>query len=218
MKKICLRIKKNLINSVILFIMFICILMVWPFGVLHQEVEHRSGDYLHAQTMPLEIGDSMEQTFWAYGRRLKTLAFVLDYDNDAVEGNILFEIEDNKGNSVFSKEISYSDIENYVYFEVETDVLLKRFHTYKYRITNFDIMQNAPRVVYTGSRRQNAIPNLHMDFANERTDGNALTLYRWDSALTLMNGLAVIAFIGIVGFVLMDILTGKEKGCFITSI
>jgi hypothetical protein len=210
MSKVLRLVKHNLRESIIVIAMIVCIVPFTPLGSFRDDVTQRSKDVGHAFTDELEPGMSVTQYFVAKYSDLESIEFVVYYDGDVKDGNLLFELLDSDDNLLFVKEISYCYVENYTYDGVETDLKLKRFHTYKYRITNMDIVENVPKVVYETDRRKDAAPNRSMEFDGKVTEGNLLTRYVWNAPIAWYHVLSVAACIGVVGFTLMK-LTKTEK-------
>lgn len=193
-------------------IMIFCLLPFWPLGLVREVEEERSGDSGHGVTEEMIPGTGMIQTFRAEHSQLKKLDFVLNYDeSQGREGTILFELLDEKDGIVYQEEIPYSQIDQYTYHTVSLDIELKKHHIYKYCLTNLDITENIPRVVYTVEEQMHAAPNREMTFAGETVDGQSLTRYTWNRPLRYYNVMAVAGLIGCAGFTLTELAGQKGK-------
>lgn len=221
MKKLCIWIKgiaitkwfqhTTWVQKGILFLMVMCIIPFWPLGLVREEVQQLSGSESHAWTGAIEPGMTVTQAFQASHGRLLSLEIVLDYDvSQVLEGNLLFEILDAEDNILYQQKIPYDQIDNYAYYPIEMNLKLKRYHIYKYCVTNLDITENMPKAVYTVDEKMHAAPNRQMTFNGETVEGKAMTRYKWNATLRFHNLLAVAACIGVTGFTLIEIAERKK--------
>ena len=202
-------IKNNKLKSFIFALMLICVLPFWPLGVFRDSIEHRTGNSGHALTAPLKQGERVVQSFKAVRTRLTSIDFVIDFEEDLRSGSVLFEVLDPDNDVIFETVIPYSQIPGYSYCRVDVNLKLKKYRTYSYRITNIDIADNLPVIVYETDEKEDALPNNGMDFGGTAIEGNSLTRYIWDVPIRFYHILAIYACIGTVGFTVIEFLDGN---------
>ncbi|MCH5344204.1 MAG: hypothetical protein J1E64_09205 [Acetatifactor sp.] len=196
----------------ILGIMFLCMISVWPLCLVRRTREERSGDTGHLLSDGIRQGECISQTFQATESYMESLGFVLTFEEEQMrEGNIRFELWSAGGKLLCQQEIGYMWLPNYKYFDMHVDQRLKKNAIYEFRIVNVDVVENLPKVVYTNDTTVDAAPSVEMVLNRERVEGCALGKYTWKEPLDWQSILELWAFLGMAGFILMEIAQGFGK-------
>ena len=143
-------------------------------------------------TEEMQVGMNFTQTFRAKKSILGSFDYVLTFDPTLpLEGKFLVEILDEEGRDVYSREYPFNLTPDYSYCTLEVNQRLKKGAVYQLRVTNLDVTQNLPRVVYTRDADMFADNNSEMTFHGTKIAGQALTRYTWKVP---MNWLKIICY------------------------
>ncbi len=188
--------------------------MLWV-GPVHpfREVGYdHTGNDGHEITRPLEIGESITQYFRATDNNLIQLEFVVDYDERYVKtGQLKFELLDSGQNVVFAEDLDYGAMPDYKYNGPVINVRLKKGQEYSYRLTNVNITENKPGIVYTSDSESCSLKKGRVEFDGTVTEGEILTKITSNKPLTVENRLALCGCIGMIGFGAYELLNRIEK-------
>ena len=199
--------KKLLVLFVAAVVLGMCI--VHPF----KEVDSvHTGNDAHQIMRPIGVNESITQHFRATDNNLIQLEFVVDFDERyPKEGQLHFELIDAKGNILFEEMLDYGTMPDYKYNGPIINVRLKKGREYAYRITNVNITENMPCGVYTVDPDMCRLKKGKIEFAGETIEGELLTQITANKPLKTDNTMAICGSVGMVGFLLYEILTGIEK-------
>jgi hypothetical protein len=187
-------------------------LWVWPIRPFRQVDAVRSGDEGHSVTEPLEVGESITQTFRATDNNIIQLEYVLTYDETMPrEGELGFALLDSAGNVLYEETVDYAQIPNYSYSGPAVNLMLKKGRMYAYRLTNLSVTDNMPCGVYTTDAAMYGIQKGSLDIMGEKVEGELLTRITANKPLTAENTLAVWGCIGMAGFSVYEFLDRIQK-------
>lgn len=202
----------NFLQKIIIFVMLFAMISIWPLCLVRRETENRSGDQYHLISEEMTPGTVVTQSFRARERYLETVDFVLTFDEDAErKGSLLFELLSEDGEVLQSVPLNYEIISNGAYFRICTERKVKKNGVYQYRLTNVDITENLPRVMYTGEEAMYAVNNCGFTWNQQKIDGEALSRYHWKAPLDPCMILACWGILGIVGFTFFEIMGNIKK-------
>lgn len=203
--------KGKAVQGIILFVMIVCMLAVYPGKIVKRDITMRSGDLYYELTPELQPGMSSDQYFVAKQSYVKDIDFAVDTQNAKVkEGTLRFELFDAEENLLYNEEVPYSDVINRTYYSINVEMKLKRNQIYHYRITNIDVTENIPSVVYSTEESMYSEPNCGLYYEGVQQAGEALTRYVWRGALKWNHLLGIWGFIAAVGFFLCEIVASRK--------
>lgn len=190
-------------------------LWVWPVHPFREVESVHSGDVGHKLSKPLQVNESAIQYFKAPDNNLIQLEFVVDFDERYPrEGQLYFELLDSEGQAVFTETLDYAQIPDYKYYGPVINVRLKRGRQYAYRITNLNVTENQPSVVYLEKEKLFCLKKGSLEVAGEAVWGEFLTRITTNKPLDAANTLAIWGCIGMVGFGLYEVLCRMETRGF----
>lgn len=179
---------------------------MWPLCLIRDEEENRSGDSGHYFTEELQTGMSFTQNFRAEESFLGAIDYALSFDATLpLEGKFLFELADSDGKVLYSQEYPFNLTPDYSYCRIEVNQRLKKGEVYQYRLTNLDVAQNFPQVVYTQDAEMHAENNCGMTFNGEAFAGEALSQYTWEVPMDWWKILGYSGFMGIFVFTIYEL-------------
>lgn len=200
-------IKRSLIALIIA-----CMLWVWPIHPFREVVSVNSGNEGHEISKPLLVNESAVQYFKAPDNNLIQLEFVVDFDERyPKEGQLYFELLDSKGEAVFAETLDYGAMPDYKYNGPVVNVRLKKGKQYAYRITNLNVTENMPCVVYLVKEPLYCLKKGALEIAGEAVSGEFLTRITTNKPLNAANTMAIWGCIGMVGFMGYEMLARIEK-------
>ena len=172
----------------------------------------RTGNDAHQITRPIGVNESVVQYFRAADNNLIHLEFVVDFDERyPKEGQLHFELTDAKGTVLYEEMLDYGTMPDYKYNGPIINVRLKKGREYAYRITNVNVTENMPCAVYTTEPDMCGLKRGKIEFAGEIITGELLTQITANKPLKTDNTIAICGCIGMVGFLLYEVLTCIEK-------
>lgn len=198
-----------------LLVLFIvaCMLWVWPVHPFREVESVHSGNEGHEISKPLQVNESAVQYFKAPDNNLIQLEFAVDFDERyPKEGQLYFELLDSKGEAVFAETMDYAQMPDYKYNGPVINVRLKKGRQYAYRITNLNVTENMPCVVYTVKENLYCLKKGSLEIAGEAVQGEFLTRITTNKPLDGANTLAIWGCIGMIGFLAYEVLGRIEKG------
>lgn len=190
----------------ILLVLAAAISVMWPLCLVRDEVDNRTGDMGHCMTEEMQVGMNFTQTFRAKKNLLGSIDYVFTFDPTLpLEGKFLVEILDEEGRDVYSREYPFNLTPDYSFCSLEVNQRLKKGAVYQLRVTNLDVTQNLPRVVYTEDPGMFADNNGEMTFNGEEIAGQALTRYTWKIPMDWRKILCYSGFMGLFAFVAFEV-------------
>lgn len=197
-----------------LLVLFVVACMLWV-GPVHpfREVESdHTGNESHEITRPLEVNESITQYFRATDNNLIQLEFALDFDERyPKEGQLYFELLDSEGKAVYTETLDYGQMPDYTYNGPVINVRLRKGKEYAYRLTNLNVTENMPCGIYTSDPEMCSLKKGRIEFSGETMEGELLTRITSNKPLAVNNRLAIMGCIGMVGFVVYEVLSRIEK-------
>lgn len=202
----------KILKRLLIFFVAACMLWVWPVHPFREVVALRSGDEGHEISKPLGVNESVTQYFKAPDNNLIQLEFVIDFDERYPKsGEVYFELLDSNGNAVFAETMDYGQMPDYKYNGPVINVRMKRGQRYAYRLTNLNVTENMPCVVYTVKDTRYCLKKGMLEIAGEEVSGEFLTRITTNKPLDAGNTLAIWGCIGMVGFLVYELLGSLEK-------
>ncbi|MCD8326588.1 MAG: hypothetical protein LUC90_07885 [Lachnospiraceae bacterium] len=114
----------------------ICMLLIFPVGVIRASVESHNGADGRISVGPVSGGAYAEQYFIPQFRYIQEMAIALTFDEisdeDAV---ILFAIRDSAGEEVFSTSLSAAEFTSGSYYYFPVGIFLKKGQQYSWTVT-----------------------------------------------------------------------------------
>lgn len=202
----------KIIKRLLIALIVACMLWVWPVHPFREVVSVNSGNEGHEISKPLLVNESAVQYFKAPDNNLIQLEFAVDFDERyPKEGQLYFELLDSKGEAVFAETLDYGTMPDYKYNGPVINVRLKKGKQYAYRITNLNVTENMPCVVYIVKEPLYCLKRGSLEIAGETVQGEFLTRITTNKPLNAANTLAIWGCIGMVGFGAYEILAWIEK-------
>lgn len=200
------------VKRLLVLLIAACMLWVWPVHPFKEVGTERSGDDGHVISKPIEVNESIAQSFKATDNNLIQLEFVIDYDERyPKEGQLRFELLDSKGEAVFVETLDYGQMPDYKYNGPIINVRLKKGRQYTYRLTNLNVTENMPCGVYTTHSASYSLKKGTLEIAGETLEGELLTRITANKPLTTGNTLAIWGCVAMVGFGVYELLERREK-------
>lgn len=197
--------KTKIIKGALLFFIAVCMLLVWPVSIVRREVSDRSGDG-YGVTEKLGQGMSFSQHFLPKESRLKSIDFVFTFEEELPrEGEFLFEVLNEEGEAIYTGRIPYGVFINYNFYRVPVDLKLNKNKIYTYRVSNTNVTENPPRVVYTEEPSMHVEEARGMLFQDLPVEGEAMTQFVWKAPLDFVSVLASWSFLAIGGFAALEL-------------
>lgn len=197
---------KTWIQKMVIAGMIVLIAIMWPLCIVREDWSSRSGDSGHALTEELQPGMAFTQKFYAEKSYLTAIDYALEFDHTLpLEGKFLFELLDETGHVLFSTEHPFNLTPDYSYCSIEIGKWLKKGRVYEYRLTNVDVVQNLPKVIYTEDEAMHAEINCGMTFGGDAVVGEALSRYHWKVPLDWKKIVSYGSFMAIFAFVIYEL-------------
>jgi len=202
----------KIVKKLLILLVIACMLWVWPVHPFREVESVRSGNEGHEISKPLQVNESAVQYFKAPDNNLIQLEFVVDFDERyPKEGQLYFELLDSKGEAVFAESMDYAQIPDYKYNGPVINVRLKKGRQYAYRITNVNVTENMPCVVYLVKENNYCLKKGSLEISGEAVQGEFLTRITTNKPLDAANTLAIWGCIGMIGFWAYEVLGRIEK-------
>lgn len=200
------------IKALLVLVSVACMLWVGPVHPIREVGADHTGNDGHEITRPLEVNESITQYFRATDNNLIQLEFAVDFDERyPKEGQLRFELLDSEENVLFVGDLDYGAMPDYKYNGPIINVRLKKGREYSYRLTNVDITDNKPCIVYTSDSESCSLKKGRLEFDGMITEGEILTKITSNKPLAVENRLAMCGCIGMIGFGVYEMLNRIEK-------
>lgn len=194
------------IQKIVIAGLTVIVATMWPLCIIRDDYSSRSGDGGHAFTEEMQQGMVFTQNFYAEKSYLEAVDYALEFDHTMpLEGKFLFELLDEKGKVLFSTEHPFNLTPDYSYCSIEVGKRLKRGGLYQYRLTNVDVVQNLPKVIYTEEESMHAAINCGMTFGGSSVAGEALSRYHWKVPFDWKKTVSYGSFLGMFAFVIYEL-------------
>lgn len=191
----------------VLIVTLTAMLAIWPFCVILRDTEKRSGDVSHECLEPLEVGESIVQSFQPAAKRIDSLDVVFYYEEGTPrKGEILFELLDEEGQILQQTSLQYEWIPGYRYFNIYVGKKLDTSKIYQYRITNVSVTENLPVLMYTKDPEMYSGVSCGLEVNGEPAEGELLTRYQWKQSLTVRNIIALWAVFALAASMAWELL------------
>ena len=191
---------KTKISFSLFLLAFILCFCVYPLNLLRSNANISSGDTEPYSTTPaLNPGVKCTQAFIAQESYLKELSFAFSpidsLPNDTI---VTFELTDQSGNILTSKEYTSNDIVNQSYCTVSINKWLKKGALYSYTLSISGSKGNS-LVLYTTPNPVNfASGNVNLFFNGVPLEGQAYNLYSYTRPLSKKNIFCTWTFIWLI--------------------
>lgn len=200
------------LKALLVLVIVACMLWVGPVHPIREVGYDHTGNDGHEITRPLEVNESITQYFRATDNNIIQLEFAVDFDERYVkEGQLKLELMDSLGNIVFAETLDYGAMPDYKYSGPLINIRLKKGREYSYRLTNLNITENKPCIVYTSDEEACSLKKGRMEFDGTVIEGEILTKITSNKPLTTENRLALCGCIGLIGFSIYELLNRIEK-------
>ncbi len=200
------------LQKVILVLMLMAMAGIWPLCLVRQNAENRSGDFNHSFTEEMQQGMVITQNFRAEESYLKTIDYVLEFDAERpLKGEFRFELLGQDGKVLYSENVPYNLTPKYTYCGVEVKQWLHKGEIYQFRLTNVNVPENFPKLVYSNTEEMHAQNNCGLEMNGQVISGEALTRYTWKVPFDLERILAVWAVTGVVAWSFYEFTKKKEQ-------
>ena len=202
----------KILKKLLVLLVIACMLWVGPVHPFRRVDYAHTGNEEHEITRPLEVNESITQYFRATDNNLIQLEFAVDFDERyPKEGQLYFELLDFGGNVIYEEVLDYGQMPDYKYNGPIINVRLQKGREYAYRLTNLNVTENMPCGVYTTDSTMCSLRKGRIVFDGKTMDGELLTKITSNKPLAANNVLAIWGCIGMVGFLVYEVLARMEK-------
>lgn len=202
----------KLLKRLLIALVLVGVLGVWILQPFKEVSSVNTGNEGHQITAPIGINESIVQHFKAVDNNLIELKFAVDFDERyPKEGELLFELIDANGNVLSVEKMDYAQVPDYKYIGAIINLPLDKGEMYAYRITNVDITENLPCAIYTTDPEMCRLKKGEVEFAGGSFAGELLTQITSNKPLETDETMMICGCIGMVGFLLYEVLVCLEK-------
>ena len=201
----------SLLQKGLLLLLVLGMLCVWPLCLIWQEEYTSPGEEDYVLSEELAQGMSFTQSFRAESDYLISLEFAMDFDAERPrDGMFGFEFLDEAGNVIYDGMIPYNQLADYTFFPIEVERKVRKGEVYQYRITNWDVVENLPRVIYTEQEALHNPNNCGFFMDDAQISGEGLSRYLWKKPHEPMTVLNIWACMGVVVFIFYEVVGRKQ--------
>lgn len=189
--------KRSSVKRLVLLSAVVCMLLVWPFCLVRRDALQTIEHELYHTTEGMKTGSTMTQSFTAVCRVFCGLELVMDFNSELPqEGIFKIELLDGEDEVLYEGLFPYFLVEDYTFYRISLDdIKLKKGAGYKLRLTNQDVTENLPGIVYTTAEGVGEYEQLVFD--GEELAGEAFVRYLWKEPLDWLSILGIWSGIGI---------------------
>ena len=204
--------KSNLIQRLILLLVIVGMLLIWPVCIVRNEVTQTIEHEIYKTTEGMKTDTLLTQEFIAKESVLSAFDLVIDYNPElSTEGIFKIEIIDSEESVVYEGLFPYFLVEDYTFYRILTyDLHLKKGDIYRYRLTNQDITENLPGIVYTVREQETGEGYRQLCLGDAVIEGESFVRYVWKEPLDIVSVLGVWSCLALGGFFLWE-LAGQCK-------
>lgn len=205
--------KSNLVQRLILLVAIVGMLLVWPGCIVRSEVTQTIEHEIYRTTEGMQENTLMTQEFVARESVLSALELVIDYNPELpLEGIFKIEIIDEADAVIYEGLFPYFLVEDYTFYRIQTfDLRLKKGRVYRYRLTNQDITENLPGIVYTLREAENGEDYGQLCLGGAVIEGEAFVRYVWKRPFDVLSILGVWSCLALGGFFLWEFAEKRKR-------
>lgn len=188
-------------------VMIICMILVWPLGLLHGEQKYASGTAVPTVcTKVLTTDGTVRQEFTAQGTKLRTLSFYLSAGTVVHQDTVMeLELNDEKGTAILKKTFTASQLEDSPQCIVTVNRKIKKGKIYSFTLRVRGSRTSDLYLNITPDKRDFAPGECRLMQNGKLLRGQARAEYVYDTLPDFQGVLLIWSILGMIGFSIAEL-------------